>query len=248
MAAAQNEADRLKNQNDARMAAAQTEADRLKRDSDAQMAAAQNEADRLKRENDTQRASAQADLDRAAREKSELRVPVAGAIQRHSADPRHTAWPDCEHVGCPFRHSQILVAASGARETGQGSRHRLRASGSEARREGYTDSVAAATSTISGFPNNGGTSVRDYLISAGNGGEFGHDERVRQRRAGGFQRHRPGPAAKSAGGISDLRRDNRHGSRHADRCQVTRCRDAGPARCWRASAGRSFGPQPRPLP
>ena len=50
------------------MASAQNEADRLKRNNEAQMASAQNEADRLKRENDAQRAASQADLDRAAAE------------------------------------------------------------------------------------------------------------------------------------------------------------------------------------
>src|ERR1019366_474609 len=77
MAAAQNEADRLKNENNARMASAQNEADQRQRDSNSQMAAAQNEADRLKRENDAQRAGAQADLDRAAREKAQAEAEKA---------------------------------------------------------------------------------------------------------------------------------------------------------------------------
>jgi outer membrane protein OmpA-like peptidoglycan-associated protein len=65
------------------MAAAQTEADRLKNAGDAQLAVAHNEADRLRIENAAQRAGAQADLDRAAQataqaqaEKAELRTQL----------------------------------------------------------------------------------------------------------------------------------------------------------------------------
>jgi outer membrane protein OmpA-like peptidoglycan-associated protein len=54
------------------MAAAQNEADRLKSQNDAATAAAQNEADRLKRENDAQRAASQAELDSAAKQKAQL--------------------------------------------------------------------------------------------------------------------------------------------------------------------------------
>jgi outer membrane protein OmpA-like peptidoglycan-associated protein len=68
MAAAQNEADRLKNENDARTAAARTEADRAKLDNETRMAAAQNEADRLKNENDARTAAAQSEADRLKRD------------------------------------------------------------------------------------------------------------------------------------------------------------------------------------
>jgi outer membrane protein OmpA-like peptidoglycan-associated protein len=54
------------------MAAAQNEADRLKNQNDASTIAAQNEADRLKRENDAQRAASQAELDNAANQKAQL--------------------------------------------------------------------------------------------------------------------------------------------------------------------------------
>ena len=134
MTAAQNEADRLKLANDAATAAAQTEADRLKRQNDATTAAAQTEADRLKRENDAQRASAQADLDRAAKdkaqaetEKSELRAQLLTQFNADPTDSRHRARLDRQHVGRSFRHRQVFVAAPGARKTGEGGWHRLRA-------------------------------------------------------------------------------------------------------------------------
>ena len=76
--AAQNEADRARQDNAAQMAAAQNEADRLKLANDATAAAALAEADRLKRENDAQRASAQADLDRAAKEKAQAETERVG--------------------------------------------------------------------------------------------------------------------------------------------------------------------------
>jgi outer membrane protein OmpA-like peptidoglycan-associated protein len=64
IAAAQAEADRLR-------LATQAEADRLKQESDARLVAANTETDRLKQENEAQRLAAQADLDRAAREKAQ---------------------------------------------------------------------------------------------------------------------------------------------------------------------------------
>jgi outer membrane protein OmpA-like peptidoglycan-associated protein len=94
MAAAQNDADRLKRENDARMAASQADADRLKRENDAKTdaslaeadrlkqendaraTAAQSEADRLKLENDAQRAASKDALDRAATERTELRAQL----------------------------------------------------------------------------------------------------------------------------------------------------------------------------
>jgi outer membrane protein OmpA-like peptidoglycan-associated protein len=68
-------AERLKRENDARtlatQVATQAEADRLKQDSDAKLVAANAETDRLKQENDAQRIAAQADLERAAKEKAQ---------------------------------------------------------------------------------------------------------------------------------------------------------------------------------
>jgi outer membrane protein OmpA-like peptidoglycan-associated protein len=76
MAAAQDQADRLKRENDAKAIAAQAEADRLKTENDARATAAQNEADRLKLENDAQRAASKDALDRAATERTELRAQL----------------------------------------------------------------------------------------------------------------------------------------------------------------------------
>ena len=77
MAAAQNEANRLKQENDA---SERRRPDRSGPPETAtttrRLAAAQTEADRLKHENDAQRASAQAELDRAAKEKAELRAQL----------------------------------------------------------------------------------------------------------------------------------------------------------------------------
>jgi outer membrane protein OmpA-like peptidoglycan-associated protein len=68
MEAARSEADRAKRDNAAQMAAVQTEADRLKNENDARMSAAQTEADRLKAASDAQIASAQNEADRLKRE------------------------------------------------------------------------------------------------------------------------------------------------------------------------------------
>jgi outer membrane protein OmpA-like peptidoglycan-associated protein len=75
--AAQNEADRLKLDNEAKAMAAQNEADRLKRDNDAKALTAQNEADRVKRDNDAQMAAAKADLDRANGAKAQAEADKA---------------------------------------------------------------------------------------------------------------------------------------------------------------------------
>jgi outer membrane protein OmpA-like peptidoglycan-associated protein len=169
MAAAQNEADRLKNQNDARMAAAQTEADRLKRDSDAQMAAAQNEADRLKRENDTQRASAQADLDRAAREKSELRVQLLAqfnAILQTRDTPRGLIVNMSDVLFDTAKFSlRPLAREKLAKVAGIVSGH----PGLRLDVEGYTDSVGGDEYNQR-LSEQRGTSVRDYLIQQGMAG------------------------------------------------------------------------------
>jgi len=76
MAAAQNEAERLKLQNDARAAAAQNEADRLRLQNDARATAAQSEADRLKRESDALLDRAAKDKAQAEAEKVELRAQL----------------------------------------------------------------------------------------------------------------------------------------------------------------------------
>ena len=145
---AQAEADRLKRENDARMAAAAADADRLKAENEARVAAAKAELGSPEGRGGSSEAG-----ERGAkggqpgrtrqRRQAEGAVgsgeggtanPAAEAVQRHSSDPRYGPWLDREHVGCPLRHRQVFVTAAGAREAGQGGRHRLRTSGSQAGR------------------------------------------------------------------------------------------------------------------
>ena len=221
MAAAQNEADRLKRENDAKTAAAQAEADRLKSDNDAQMAAAQTEADRLKRENDAQRAGAQADLDRAqgAKEKVELRAQLLSQFNA-ILQTRDTA------RGLIVNMSDVLF------DTGKYSlrplaREKLAkvagiVSGHPGLRldvEGYTDSVGGDDYNQR-LSEQRGAAVRDYLTQEGMAAGsvttkgFGKAQPVASNDTAA------GPAAESARGNSDLRRNNWHGDRHADRSQV----------------------------
>ena len=181
MAAAQSEADRLKRENDASMAAAQAEADRLKTDNDAQMAAAQTEADRLKRENDAQRASAQAELERAGgKEKTELRAQLLSQFNA-VLQTRDTA------RGLIVNMSDVLF------DTGKFSlrplaREKLAkvagiVSGHPGLRldvEGHTDSVGGDDYNQRLSEQRGGGCAR-LPDTAGNGGQFGHVEGLRQR-------------------------------------------------------------------
>jgi outer membrane protein OmpA-like peptidoglycan-associated protein len=82
MEAAQLDADRARRDNATQMADAQTEADRLKRENDAQMAAAQSQADRLKRDSDTQMAAAQTEADRLKRENDAQRAGAQAELDR----------------------------------------------------------------------------------------------------------------------------------------------------------------------
>ena len=140
MAAAAADADRLKRENEARAAAAKTEADRLKTAKTTRaMAAAAAEADRLKRENDAQRAATQAELDRAAKQKAQVEAEKAELraqlLQQFNAilQTRDTARGLIVNMSdVLFDTGKYSLRPAGARETGQGGRHRLRASGSEA--------------------------------------------------------------------------------------------------------------------
>jgi outer membrane protein OmpA-like peptidoglycan-associated protein len=84
MEAARSEADRAKRDNAAQMAAVQTEADRLKNENDARMSAAQTEADRLKAASDAQIASAQNEADRLKRENDAQRTSAQAELDRAS--------------------------------------------------------------------------------------------------------------------------------------------------------------------
>jgi outer membrane protein OmpA-like peptidoglycan-associated protein len=75
-AAAQAEANRLRQDNDAKTAAL-NDADRLRQQNDLLAANSRAEADRLKRENDAQRASTQGELDRIAAERRQLELDKA---------------------------------------------------------------------------------------------------------------------------------------------------------------------------
>ena len=84
MEAARSEADRAKRDNAAQMAAVQTEADRLKNENDARMSAAQTEADRLKAASDAQIVSAQNEADRLKRENDAQRTSAQAELDRAS--------------------------------------------------------------------------------------------------------------------------------------------------------------------
>jgi outer membrane protein OmpA-like peptidoglycan-associated protein len=147
------------------MAAAKAEAVRLKRDSDAQPRPASHRFWERRRgrsrssESRERRAAggAEAELDRAAKdkaqaepEKAELRAQLLTQFNA-ILQTRDTARGLIVNMSdVLFDTDQVLVAAFGARETGQGGRHRLGASGSEAgcgrlhrqRRRGRVQSAA----------------------------------------------------------------------------------------------------------
>ena len=138
------------------------------------MAAAAAEADRLKRENEAQRAASQAELDNAAKqkaqseaEKAELRVQL---LKQFNAilQTRDTARGLIVNMSdVLFDTGKFSLAAAGARETGQGGRHRLRTSGSAGWMSKATPTASAAMTTISSFPNSAASAVRDYLTQQG---------------------------------------------------------------------------------
>ena len=105
------------------------------------MAAAGAEADRLKRENEAQKAASQAELDNAAKQKAqleaekvELRVQL---LKQFNAilQTRDTARGLIVNMSdVLFDTGKFTLRPAGARETGQGGRHRLRTSGPQAGR------------------------------------------------------------------------------------------------------------------
>ena len=133
------DADRLKRGKRARATAAKNEADRLKLEGDSRIAAAGAEADRLKRENDAQRAAAQAALDSAASQKAQLETEKVELrvllLQQFNAilQTRDTARGLIVNMSdVLFDTGKFTLRPAGAREAGQGGRHRLRASGPKA--------------------------------------------------------------------------------------------------------------------
>ncbi len=172
-AAAQAEANRLKQVNDAQLFAAQTETDRLKQVNDAQLTAAQTEVDRLKQENEAQKLTAQADLDRAASdkakaeaEKTELRAQLLlqfNAIlqTRDTARGLIVNVPDVLFDTAKF---SLRPAAREklARVGGIISGH----PGLKLEVEGYTDSVGSDSYNQRLSEQRGGA-VREYLVQQG---------------------------------------------------------------------------------
>jgi regulator of protease activity HflC (stomatin/prohibitin superfamily) len=185
MAAAQNEADRLKNENDARWRSPDRSgpAETGQRCADG---AAQNEADRLKRENDAQRASAQAELDRAAKEKAQAEAEKAELRAQLLAQFNAILQTRDTARGLIVNMSDVLFDTAKyslrplareklAKVAGIVSGH----PGLRLDVEGYTDSVGGDEYNQRLSEQRGG-SVRDYLIQQGMAG-FGHDEGLRQR-------------------------------------------------------------------
>ena len=85
-----------------------------------------------------------------------------------------------------FDTGQVFVAASGAREAGQGGRHRLGASGAKLDVEGYTDSVGGDDYNQR-LSEQRGASVRDYLTQQGMAATSVTSKRLRKDSAGSFQ-------------------------------------------------------------
>ena len=157
-------------------AAAQTEADRLNNANDAQTAAAHNEADRLKREGYAQRASAQADLDRATKanavaqaEKAELRTQLMNqfnAILQTRDTARGLIVNMSDVLFDTAKYSlRPLAREKLAKVAGIVSGH----PGLRLDVEGHTDSVGGDEYNQR-LSEQRGTSVRDYLIQQGMAG------------------------------------------------------------------------------
>ena len=240
-AAAAAEADRVKRENEARTAAAKTEAD-------SRLAAAGAEADRLKRENEAQKAASQAELDNAAKqkaqsetEKAELRAQL---LKQFNAilQTRDTARGLIVNMSDVLFDTGKFTLRPAAREKlAKVAGIVVRTSGSASWRWKATPIASAAMTTIRQLSEHRGESVRDLPDPAGNGGELRHGEGLRKDSARGFQRHRGGPAAESARGTGDLRRNNRHGDRQSNRCQVTGHRRFPGAGCNRPAPKEAPG-------
>ena len=153
--------------------ASQTEADRLKQESDARLLAAHTETDRLKQENERSEARAQADLERAAKEKAQAEAERtqlrADLLLQFNAilETRDTArglivnmsdvlFDTAKHTLRPAAREKLAKVA-GIIAGHPGLRLAV---------EGYTDSVGSDDYNQK-LSEDRGTSVRDYLTKEG---------------------------------------------------------------------------------